>query len=752
MKIVLTCGDPLSGYADVHLALLAAGLQAARVSRQEKLSAMALQQKICAAHDADALYGQEPVQLAPGVVWHSLCVDLFMANLDVDAWGWADHATINLLDFWRDFDPQTRFVLVYSSPERTIGRLLNGANGSSGLDVEAAIGAWVHYNRAMLRFFLRNRDRCALVNTEALSLVSPSSRLLSFLPGDLGERLPDVVQAASLDATDPVIRKLAPELLASMPHAEALYQELEASADIATPSTARDLVTVQSVLEQYFSVKVKLVEADARAIESQVLISALQEQVDEQHDTVVQKTQLQAAMQKTNQQLETQVLQYRSQVAQLLDDVAKARGESTESAGAREENALLLLQLHQVQEELETVFLRETQAQQLRSEAQAGAVERALQLSALQDRLEEERKKALEKDRLHQAAQEGRVKSEKEVQQLRSQATQLQQDAVKARQEAAAGRESKEENALLLMQLHQVQEELETVFLRETQAQQLRSEAQAGAVERALQLSALQDRLEEERKKALEKDRLHQAAQEGRVKSEKEVQQLRSQATQLQQDAVKARQEAAAGRESKEENALLLMQLHQVQEELETYFLKYQELASKRDSDGATAGTSAQGAVSDVKLADKIEVDLRGQIDGDNWYYAEADGRWAGPHSKSVLRFPAPTPGRYQLVLGVVGAMDPDIVRDMKISFNEQLLAHKGPREWTFMHKLFRRKRYPATVVATVDVAEQPSGSTVGVELEFTRLISPVSRGSDDKRQLAVRVQYARLVMLAPTQ
>jgi hypothetical protein len=644
MKIVLTCGDPLSGYADVHLALLAAGLQAARVSRQEKLSAMALQQKICAAHDADALYGQEPVQLAPGVVWHSLCVDLFMANLDVDAWGWADHATINLLDFWRDFDPQTRFVLVYSSPERTIGRLLNGANGSSGLDVEAAIGAWVHYNRAMLRFFLRNRDRCALVNTEALSLVSPSSRLLSFLPGDLGERLPDVVQAASLDATDPVIRKLAPELLASMPHAEALYQELEASADIATPSTARDLVTVQSVLEQYFSVKVKLVEADARAIESQVLISALQEQVDEQHDTVVQKTQLQAAMQKTNQQLETQVLQYRSQVAQLLDDVAKARGESTESAGAREENALLLLQLHQVQEELETVFLRETQAQQLRSEAQAGAVERALQLSALQDRLEEERKKALEKDRLHQAAQEGRVKSEKEVQQLRSQATQLQQDAVKARQEAAAGRESKEENALLLMQLHQVQEELET------------------------------------------------------------------------------------------------------------YFLKYQELASKRDSDGATAGTSAQGAVSDVKLADKIEVDLRGQIDGDNWYYAEADGRWAGPHSKSVLRFPAPTPGRYQLVLGVVGAMDPDIVRDMKISFNEQLLAHKGPREWTFMHKLFRRKRYPATVVATVDVAEQPSGSTVGVELEFTRLISPVSRGSDDKRQLAVRVQYARLVMLAPTQ
>lgn len=521
---------------------------------------------------------------------------------------------------------------------------MNGANGANPIDINAAIGAWVHYNRAMLRFFLRNRDRCALVNTEALSLVSPSSRLLSFLPADLGERLPDVVQAASVDATDPVIRKLAPELLASMPEAEALYQELVASADIATPHTARDLVTVQSVLEQYFSVKVKLVEADARASESQLLISALQEQVDEQHDTMLQKTRLQATMQHANQQLETQVLQYRSQVAQLLDDVKKARGEAVEGA------------------------------------------------------------------------------------------------------------ETKEENALLLLQLHQVQEELETYFLRETQAQQLRSEAQARASEGALQLSALQKQLEEQRKQVQEKVRQHQAAQEASAKLEKEAQQLRAQATQLQNDGKKDREEAAAGRESKEENELLLLQLHQVQEELETYFLKYQELANKQAGDGTTATTSAQGPVSNVKPANTVEVDLRGQINGDNWYYAEADGRWAGPHNKSVLRFPAPAPGRYQLVLGVVDAMAPDILSDMKISFNGQPMPHKGPREWTFMHKLLRKKRYPVTVEATVDVVEQAPNSSVTIALEFPRVISPASRGSDDQRQLAARVQYLRLVMLAPKQ
>lgn len=605
MKIVITCGDPLSGFADVHLALQTAGLQAAQLSRQEKLSAQALQQMMCAAHEVATSYEQEPVQLSPGVVWHSLCVDLFMANLESSAWGWADHATVHLLDFWRDFDPQTRFVLVYSSPERTINRLLNGPNGSSRIDIRATIGAWVHYNRAILRFFLRNRDRCALVNNEALSLVNPSSRLLSFLPGDLGERLPEVVQAAGVDVADPVIRRLAPELLAAIPEADALYQELEASADIATPQISRDVVTVQGVLEQYFSVKVKLVEAASKATESQALISDLREKMEEQQGAMLAQTRIQVAAQTAKQQLEAQVHQYQSRIQQLQDEAKKARDEAGERAKAEQECALLLVQLHQVQEELEACLLREKEAQQ----------------------------------------------------------------------------------------------------------------AKVGALNDGARL-------------------------------EKELQQLRSQTKHLQDEAEKARKELAAGLELKQENGLLLQQLHQVQEELESYFLKYQELVNKQSGQASIASSSPPATVADSKPVGMVEVDLRGRIDGANWYYAESDGRWAGPGTKSSLKLPAPVPGRYELVLGVVDAMAPDIVRDMKISFNGQPLAHKGPREWKFMRRLLRKKRYPATVVAEVEVVEQAPNAAVTIAIEFPRVVSPSSRGSDDQRQLAVRVQHLRLVRL----
>jgi hypothetical protein len=131
------------------------------------------------------------------------------------------------------------------------------------------------------------------------------------------------------------------------------------------------------------------------------------------------------------------------------------------------------------------------------------------------------------------------AKKSEELDALRGELTALREAVIRAEAKAAGLRdvelslkETKEENELLLLQLHQVQEELERTFVENRELAPLRQEAQA----------------------------LRDAAS----RAESKVAELGKIETTLQ--------------ESKEENELLLLQLHQVQEELEHYFLQNREL------------------------------------------------------------------------------------------------------------------------------------------------------------------------------
>jgi hypothetical protein len=170
---------------------------------------------------------------------------------------------------------------------------------------------------------------------------------------------------------------------------------------------------------------------------------------------------------------------------------------------AREEAELTLLQLHQVDEELEQVFLADREKQR-QLEAQA-AVE--LEMAGLRQELEAARQELASL----QAALSGAQSSEQAA---------------------------REECELTLLQLQHVQEDLEKVFLADLEKQR-QLEAQA-AVE--LEMAGLSQELEAARQ---ELDSLHASlgvAQSGE-------------------------------QEAREEAELTLLQLHQVQEELEHYFL-----------------------------------------------------------------------------------------------------------------------------------------------------------------------------------
>jgi hypothetical protein len=130
----------------------------------------------------------------------------------------------------------------------------------------------------------------------------------------------------------------------------------------------------------------------------------------------------------------------------------------------------------------------------------------------------------------------------------------------------------------------------------------------------------------------------------------------------------------------------------------------------------------------------EVALDMRGEIDGTNWYWAEHDGRWAGPGTDGTLRLPAMGPGHYELILEVVDAMDPEILAGMKVTLcgGPISLARKG-------------KSYPAVLTGVALIEDRETNGTWDVAFRFPNLVSPAQHGSTDTRQLAIRLRSVRL-------
>ena len=197
------------------------------------------------------------------------------------------------------------------------------------------------------------------------------------------------------------------------------------------------------------------------------------------------------------------------------------------------------------------------------------------------------------------------------------------------------------------------------------------------------------------------------------------------------------------------ENELLLLQLHQVQEELKYYYLKYQEIA------GGRQGANSIEISMDDKLGNKnfstTVLDLRQFIDGENWYSAEHDGRWAGPGTISTLRLPALQKGHYKLELEIVDAIEPEILREMNLSLNGKLLVLKGRNgligPWAPFVGLYRkRQKYPLLLRSEIHITDAEVGADLYLEFGFPKTISAVERGAQDARDLAIRLKMVTII------
>jgi hypothetical protein len=85
-------------------------------------------------------------------------------------WGWKDPRTTLLLDFWAQYLPQARYLLVYRWPWDVADSILRINHPTFTGRPDYALRTWAFYNQHVLAFYRRHRSQCVLVNVNRLLL------------------------------------------------------------------------------------------------------------------------------------------------------------------------------------------------------------------------------------------------------------------------------------------------------------------------------------------------------------------------------------------------------------------------------------------------------------------------------------------------------------------------------------------------------------------------------------------------------
>lgn len=501
-------GHSAAAIAAAQAALTAAGMAPARgLERDSHINFSSWHERVYQAleqsqpepgEDDDSTPDAAPATM--GRLWEQLANDLFLANIDAKVWGWADAKSLGLLDFWLELDASTHFVLLATPPEQFLTAHLAQLAQEPGrslqdLPIDSLMEQWQQAHQTMLHFALHHPKRCVLLLAE---LPLPADALVQAVKGAWVRKLKalraepaDATALEPLSGTDSaaaLLRHFAAELCQAYPQAQSLQHEM-ASVALALPAPA---------------------------------IGAAQTLLDSVLSTVSLASQVPALLR---------------QVPALERKAAEAEQQLPRIKVAEEDGELLLAQLHQVQEELERYYLRNTELEaELQAKAQeheeVSALVHARNLATLaRDSEAQAKAEALEQLKVLAQKHEA-LAAEREAEALaKTQALQEIDSLVHARNLVAVARH--EERAQFLAALDQHQ------------------------------LPRLKDA---EEKGELLLAQLHQ------------VQEELKRLPDLERKAAEAEQQLLRLKDAEEEGELLLAQLHQVQEELERYYLDNKDL------------------------------------------------------------------------------------------------------------------------------------------------------------------------------
>lgn len=697
VSIVLVCGTEYARLDYVRSLLETAGVSDAVASKRDGMSPQQLTSKLLTVNKIDPQKPRVIKQLEIGRAWENAATELVLSNIESGDWGWSDPNLVYLLDFWRDFDPFTKFVIVYSSPERTVNAIIESGVHDEA-EIERCLMRWRRHNTEYLRFYKNNKSRCILVDIEeveknGLALIDlANEREMAELETEIDIPEVDIEEPSSL------IKLVTSSFVCSDDAIQSLRSEIERISDLPSFDEGRSPGT-DDVNRQHNMMP--FMDAGFNSGPSRTLALELLKQFQDMRQ----------------RELEQQVeLEHVKTEAKKYEDLSFG----------------VMSELHAVQEELEDTIielgLTKSEALQLKNSAEQFELENAklkseaASLEKMTAALTSEKSKLSEKvDDLSKAAS-SLAKEQKVLISERDKLTNF-------------NKELSVERDKLVGDFKALSGERDSLA---SQNEELAS-----------RLSGMNSRIASVTK---EKDRLAQES----AKAKDEIAQISARLAAASSGSNEVKTLQAELEKSAKDSELMLQQLHQVQSELEIYFNKYMELsasgggAAVSQGEGETGGVSATRSNQGSDAPTEITVDFREFVEGENWYYAEHDGRWAGPDEVSTLNINSPPPGTYDIRFDVVDAMSPSIIANMKVFFDGEPISLKWRGKYATTIKPLRRilknkVNYPLEMSGKVIVGAHGESENSQIRFEFPETISPLIHGGTDRRKLGIRLLSVRM-------
>ncbi len=292
----------------------------------------------------------------PSRIWQQLAIDLMVANMDSANWGWAHPGAVQWLEFWAQLDSDIRFVLVCADRQSLVCRLVE--QGEALVNIHAHLALWAQTHQEMLRFHLRNPDRSLLVWDAEVK--SQPNKLIQTIERDwqipLDAALAD---AQTLGHPTALLQHIALRILEDHPQTAPIDYDLQsligpshwsaASEQIETP----DLIEIYVRLQERTDLQGQLQRAQQHIDYANELRTQDLEKVEAETEAKQDALNKLAAEQKSSATLKNQTDELNVTQQQAL---AKHKE-------LQEESDLLLVQLHQVQEELEKYYRQHKERQ-----------------------------------------------------------------------------------------------------------------------------------------------------------------------------------------------------------------------------------------------------------------------------------------------------------------------------------------------------------------------------------------------------
>ena len=655
MKAMITCGYPYSGYDIVGQFLYQSGVVKANISRNEKLSPVEIEDKIFRLYELDK--EKITTQAELGLICQEFAKNLFLENISEKSWGWDSSNSLWLVDFWKKFDPQIRFILVYASPEFIIANILQQQTTSYTLEkILQRINA---YNTEIIRFYNQYPDYCCLVNTQAISK-NPSHFI---------------------------------EIISSQFKLDLNIKNIEFNSTL--PS----------------SILVHL---------AQNLLIEIDENSDQEKENIIPITK--AMSLSINHALAKSLINEADILYQELESIsnipyAEEKSSTQEKVAAFKEYSTLILTLDETQKNNKNL-----------------------------------QKKVIELNNKTLLLSDNSKLKESKVNELQNKIQKLKKEYQEniTKQTAENKQNLEQENELLLLQLDQVQQELKSYFSKYKEKEQNNHHLKN-------KLNVIEQERETLREKIKNLEKVHNMLALTLNKTEEETSKLDQKEQNIKKlnEKIKTlkieyeknilKQKTENEQELEENNALLLLQLNQVQEELKSYFIKYKEKEKETDD----LQQKIRQLIKPIELL-SFNIDLKKPcFNGDNWYNIEDNGRWAGPGLKSTIPIPTLLKGIYEINFYIMDAMSLDIPKNINISLNNIELPEIKPRSKRFTFKKQEKViAYPIPIKCIFNTEDFNNEEPWILSITTSGVISPadVSENKEDLRKLSIKIKSIQVV------